>query len=124
MVQFDGTQATLFDADTMLNQPFFIPALLIFLLSLPLIGGLIPPNRGYGIRTPKTMSDPRLWYRANKFGGWTLLVASGIYLAVAVLTLNLPSPNKDFVIWLFHLGSFSLPLLASLLLIRRYNKHL
>ncbi|MDD5169223.1 MAG: SdpI family protein [Syntrophales bacterium] len=108
----------------MMNQPFFIPALLIFLLSIPLIGGFIPPNRGYGIRTAKTLSDPQLWYRANKFGGWALLLASGFYLAVAALTLDLPSANKDFAIWLFHLGSFCLPLLVSFLLIRRYIKKL
>ena len=108
----------------MLSQPFFIPALLISLLSIPLIGGLIPPNRGYGIRTRKTVSDPQLWYRANRFGGWALLLASGIYLAVAALTRDLPAANDDFAIWLFHLGSFSLPLLISLLLIRSYIKHL
>lgn len=108
----------------MLNQPFFIPALLIFVLSIPLIGGFIPPNWGYGIRTPKTLAEPRIWYRANRFGGWVLLVASGIYLIVAVLTLDRTSANKDFALWLFHLASFGLPLLASLLLIRRYIERL
>jgi hypothetical protein len=112
------------DACHMLNQPFFIPALLIFLLSIPMMGGFIPPNRGYGIRTAKTLSDPRLWYRANKFGGWVVLLASGIYLAVAALTLDLPSANRDFVMWLFHLGVFGLPLLAGILLIRKYIEDL
>jgi hypothetical protein len=106
----------------MLNQPFFVPAILILLLSIPLVVGLIPPNRGYGIRTAKTLSDDQFWYRANRFGGWALLISSGVYLAAAALMLNFPSAS--FVVWLLHLGAFGVPLLVSLLLIRRYIGHL
>ncbi len=108
----------------MFSQPFFIPALLIFLLSIPLIGGIIPPNRGYGIRTAKTMSDPQLWYRANKFGGWALLFASGIYLAMVLLVPYPPSAREDFLTWLSHLAIFVLPLLVSLFVIRMYIRRL
>ncbi len=108
----------------MLNQPFFIPSVAIFLLSIPLIMGLIPPNRGYGVRTSKTIADPHLWYQANRFGGWILLLASGFYLVVAALTLHLPSVNQDFEVWVFHLASFGLPLLVGLLLIRKYVERL
>jgi len=105
----------------MLNHPFIIPSIIFFLLSIPLILGLVPPNRGYGIRTAKTMSGLRLWYSANRFGGWALLVSSGIYL---VMTLISPSPERDFTIWLYHLAAFGIPLLVSLLLIRRYISRL
>jgi uncharacterized membrane protein len=105
----------------MREHPFLIPSVIFFLLSIPLILGLVPPNRGYGIRTVKTMSEPRLWYSANRFGGWTLLVSSGIYL---VMTLVSPSAEKDFTVWLCNLAAFGIPLLVSLLLIRGYIKRL
>ncbi len=103
------------------NHPFLIPSIIFFILSIPLILGLVPPNRGYGIRTVKTMSEPRLWYSANKFSGWALLVSSGIYL---VMTLVSPSAEKDFTAWLYHLAAFGIPLLVSLLLIRRFIRRL
>ncbi len=101
----------------MRGHPFLIPSVIFFVLSIPLILGLVPPNRGYGIRTRKTMSEPRLWYSANRFGGWALLVSSGIYLA---LTLVSPSAEKDFSVWLVNLAAFAIPLLVSLILIRRF----
>jgi hypothetical protein len=40
----------------MSSQPFFVPAVIIFVVSLPLVLGLVPRNRIYGIRTRKTLS--------------------------------------------------------------------
>jgi uncharacterized membrane protein len=105
----------------MSKQPFLIPSVIFFLLSIPLILGVVPPNRGYGIRTAKTVSEPRLWYSANRFGGWALLVSSGIYLA---LTLVSPAAERDFLAWLYHLAAFAIPLLVSILLIQRYIRRL
>jgi uncharacterized membrane protein len=108
----------------MLSQPFFIPASLILVLSLPLILGLIPRNRFYGVRTSKTLSNDSIWYRANKFGGWALLVSSAIYLAVAAIVPDQPSPGNNFMVWLLHVGAFAGPLVGSLLLIHSYVKSL
>lgn len=105
----------------MQKHPFLIPSIIFFLLSIPLILGVVPPNRGYGIRTAKTLSDPKFWYSANRFGGWALLVSSGIYL---VMILVSPSAERDFTVWLAHLVAFAIPLLVSLLLIFRYIRHL
>jgi len=101
----------------MREHPFLIPSIIFLLLSIPLILGLVPPNRGYGIRTAKTVSEPGPWYNTNRFGGWLLLVSSGIYL---VMTRVSPSAERDFTAWLWHLAAFGIPLLVSLLLIRRY----
>ena len=105
----------------MRGHPFLIPSVIFFILSIPLILGLVPPNRGYGIRTPKTLSRPGLWYSANRFGGWALLVSSGIYLVMMQVS---PSADKDFASWLVHLAAFAVPLLVSLLLIRRFISRL
>jgi hypothetical protein len=101
----------------MRTYPFLIPSIIFLLISIPLICGFVPPNRGYGIRTAKTMSEPCIWYRANKFCGLALLVSSVIYLALTVVS---PSADRDFTIWLIHLAAFGIHLLVSLLLIRRY----
>jgi hypothetical protein len=101
----------------MRSHPFLIPAVIFLLLSIPLICGIIPPNRGYGIRTARTRSDSRIWYSANRFAGWALLVSSGVYLALTVIS---PSADSAFTIWLIHLAAFGIPLLLSVLLIRRY----
>lgn len=103
----------------MLSQPFVIPAALCFVLALPLVFGWIPPNRGYGIRTPATLADPKRWYRVNRLGGGALCLAGLTYLLVAALDPTPGAMRSDFRIWLVHLAAFALPLLGSLLLIRR-----
>ena len=101
----------------MTSQPFFIPAILIGLLAVPLILG-IPPNRVYGVRTRRTLSDRRLWYRANRFGGWCLLVATLVYLLIAALTPD--GGGAGLRVWAVHLVAFVAPLALGLLLIGRY----
>ena len=49
---------------------------------IPLILKLVPPNRFYGFRTKKTVSDPELWFRANQFAGWALLIAAAVSAAL------------------------------------------
>ena len=51
------------------------------LISLPLMLKLVPPNRWYGFRTRKTLSNAEVWYEANYKGGVGLIVASVIALA-------------------------------------------
>ena len=108
----------------MLHQPFIIPAMLFFLLAIPLILRLIPPNRGYGIRTAKTLAHPDSWYRANRFGGWAVLLSSALYLLVALIVPNPPPPHDSLIVWLLHLGAFGGPLIVSLGLTQRYVKRL
>lgn len=51
------------------------------LISLPLVLKLLPPNRWYGFRTRKTLSNADIWYAANYKGGVGLILASLIALA-------------------------------------------
>jgi hypothetical protein len=64
---------------------------LIAVISVPLILQLVPPNGIYGFRTSLTRSTPEIWYSANAFMGWALLIASGISMA---LLLKLPETEK------------------------------
>lgn len=50
-------------------------ALITIAISIPLVLRKVPPNVIYGVRTRKTLSDPRIWYEANYRGGMALIVA-------------------------------------------------
>lgn len=102
----------------MTEQPFLVPSLLFLAASVPLICGLVPRNWYYGIRTAKTLSEDRIWYAANRFGGWSLSLSSLVYLVFAKLA-PYSKATHDFSVWLRHLGAFAVPLLVSLLLLRR-----
>jgi uncharacterized membrane protein len=102
------------------SQPFFVPALLLFLAAIPLVLGLVPPNALYGFRTSKTLTDDNVWYRSNRFGGWALLISGAVYFMIAKIYPTSGPDDSDFSLWLLHLGGFVLPLIASVLMTLRY----
>jgi uncharacterized membrane protein len=108
----------------MTDQPFFVPSLLITAFGVPLVLGLVPRNRWYGIRTSQTLSDERTWYRSNRFGGWTFLLSGMIYFVIARAFPASKPAGSDFSLWGLHLCAFLLPLAASILLTMRYLKGL
>ncbi len=60
--------------------------LVLIAVSIPLVMEVVPPNWIYGFRTAKTMSNPRIWYEANRHAGanlmaagiWTMVLCGGI----------------------------------------------
>ncbi len=55
-------------------------------LSIPLVRRRVKPNPWYGFRTPKSMSNERIWYEANAYAG-RLAVRLGLGFIVAVVGL-------------------------------------
>jgi uncharacterized membrane protein len=108
----------------MTDQPFFVPSLLISIVAIPLVLGLIPRNRWYGIRTAQTLSDERTWYRSNRFVGWAFLFSGIIYFAIARMFPTPKPAGSDFILWGLHLCAFALPLVASAILTMKYVKGL
>ena len=49
--------------------------LLFTILGIPLVLDKIGPNNFYGFRTPKTLSDPKIWYAVNHIGGIDVCIA-------------------------------------------------
>ena len=88
---------------------------------MPLVLGMVPPNRVYGVRTRRTLADAGRWYAVNRVGGWCLLAASLGYLAMSAVLLPLGSAG-DVASWLFHLAAFVGPLALGILVIQRYAK--
>ncbi len=66
---------------TLFSILFASVGLLFIGLSIPPILGRVPPNRYYGFRTKKTLSDPKIWYEANRVSGHDLLIAGAIIMA-------------------------------------------
>jgi hypothetical protein len=75
-------------------------------ISVPLILRRVPPNGVYGFRTNLTRSSTDIWYSANAFMGWALLVAA--IMSAGALTV-LPATAKR---WLL-LATFLVPLLSA-----------
>jgi uncharacterized membrane protein len=57
-------------------------AVLQFAVAYPLHAGRVRRNALYGFRTPRTLSDDRVWYPANKAAGRNMMV-SAVVTAVA-----------------------------------------
>jgi len=71
---------------TMFSILFALVGLLFVGISIPLILGKVPPNSFYGCRTTKTLSDPKIWYAANRMSGKDFLI-SGLLIFVASLAM-------------------------------------
>ena len=61
---------------------FLVPCGIIAVASVPLMLNAVPPNGVYGFRTRQTLAHRELWFRANRFAGWALFIASGLSAAV------------------------------------------
>ena len=108
----------------MTSQPFAIPITLLFIAAVPLLVGLIPRNRFYGIRTMKTLSDDRVWYPVNRLAALTVMIASGIYGLVAAVRPYDRLASDAFSRWGLHLVAFVAPLALGLSLSVWYSKRL
>ena len=56
-------------------------------ISIPLIQERVQPNGTYGFRTRKTLSDPKIWYAANRASGHDLLAAGCVITAASVVMI-------------------------------------
>ena len=105
------------------HQPFLVPSIIAVLVCIPLVLGLVPPNRVYGVRTRKTLADPDVWRRANAFGGCALGLASLVYIFGGRYAPYPPPGSGDLAAYALHLalcfGPLLLALVATGLYIRR-----
>jgi uncharacterized membrane protein len=78
---------------------YIIPGL-ASVLAIPMVLGLVPPNRYYGFRTPKTLSSTNVWYKANRICGYCLALAGIAAICHNLLFLhdhsNLSSNSQQF----------------------------
>ena len=81
------TEVSLVLSVTITTLLFSLVGILFVGLSIPLIRNRVPPNRFYGFRTPKTLSDPKIWYEVNHISGNDLLVAGALITSSSLTML-------------------------------------
>jgi hypothetical protein len=82
---------------------------LLVIISVPLILEIVPPNGIYGFRVSGTLS-PAIWYPANAFMGWALLVAASVGTTLQVV---LPPTIGRWLLWAAFLVPISGAVVAS-----------
>ena len=100
---------------------FLLGAGFIALASIPLILKVVPRNSFYGFRTASTLSSDEVWFRANHFAGWALLLAA---VVSATLLLAIPGstrPDTAYAAAFFSLP-FAVALAASFIYLRRIDR--
>jgi uncharacterized membrane protein len=108
----------------MTSQPFTIPALLLFIVAVPLVLGVIPRNRFYGVRTARTLFDDGVWYPANRLAGAAIMAASGVYGALAAIAPYDRMAPDAFSMWYIHLVGFVAPVAVALAAALWYTRRL
>ena len=106
------------------SQPFIIPALVLFIVAIPLVMGIIPRNRFYGMRSRKALTDDRIWYPVNRLGGLLVMLASMVYACVALLWPYSKTAADSSRIFLIHQLGFVLPLVVALVITGLYGRRL
>lgn len=71
---------------TLYSVSFAGLGIMFIAISIPLILDRVPPNSTYGFRTAKTLSDPQIWYAANRVAGHDLLIA-GLVIALGSVAM-------------------------------------
>ena len=102
---------------------YFGVGLLVAALALPMMYDKIPPNGFYGFRTPRTLSDPNVWYAANRVAGRNLAVA-GVIVSTTALVLfamhkSIPPRTVDLTLLIVTLASFAGAVVHSFIALRR-----
>lgn len=90
---------------------FLFMGVVFIALSVPLILKKVPPNNWYGFRTPKTLSDEKIWYEANRISAQGMVVV-GIVLVIASLALLLLAKEMSDVAKLVIIGAVLIVSLA------------
>ncbi|HKI97484.1 MAG TPA: SdpI family protein [bacterium] len=57
----------------------------LIVANVPLVLGVVPPNRWYGFRLPGARFDPALWYELNAMGGRFFIAALVICAGINAL---------------------------------------
>lgn len=76
--------------------------LLTFFVGFPLALDLVPPNRFYGYRNRKTLSDREVWRKANVFSG-RVMMGSAVIGALILYRLSPISNDLNTLLLAFFL---------------------
>lgn len=96
---------------------------LLIVLALPMLRDKVPPNPWYGFRVPSTLSDPVVWYKANRYMARWLLATGVITVVASIAIYFVPGLTVDAYAWLV-LAAFGVPFLVMIVASFRYLRQL
>ena len=68
---------------------FIVIGALFVVFGIPLKQGRVPPNYFYGFRTPRTLTDEKVWYPVNRVLGIDMIRGGVVIVAVSLVMLGL-----------------------------------
>lgn len=77
---------------TMMFLLKLIPSVFFVAMGIPVVMGVVPPNRIYGFRIRRTLGDPEVWYAANRVAGLWSIGTGIVAAAVSTVTFLLDIP--------------------------------
>ena len=102
---------------------YFLAGFVLFAVGVPFLRGWVPRNRLAGFRTPKTLSNDRVWYEANRVAGRDMLIAGLVVMATAVvsalLAQQIPGLTLEKISKLVCIGALLIATLHSFIALRR-----
>jgi len=102
---------------------YFIAGFLSFAVGVPFLRGWVPRNRLAGFRTPKTLSNDRVWYEANRVAGRDWMIAGLVIMATAVvsalLAQQIPGLTLEKINKVVCIGALLIATLHSFIALRR-----
>ena len=75
-----------------------LTAVVIILISIPLVRGKVSMNKVYGIRFKKSYESEENWYRINEYGGKQLILWSIPLLIFGFISFFLPLEGRSHLI--------------------------
>lgn len=104
---------------------FSLSGLLVTGLAIPMILGKVKPNWWYGFRTPKTLGDEQIWYKANTYAGKLMLITGLSWIVGAIVLRYIPAIGGSFELYNWaYLLLVTIGLAALLILSLRYLRSL
>ena len=79
----------------MLKRLFPLLGILFLAVGLPFYLERVGPNGVSGLRTEKTLSNPTIWYAANKVLGFDLIIAGIIIFLLTIVLSLVEKRNPD-----------------------------
>src|ERR1044072_8987741 len=102
---------------------YAVMGIVLILASVPMITERVPSNRWYGFRTPRTQSDPKVWYPANRIAGQYLAFAGLLIelatLGVALLQKQMTPATAAIILLVVGIGSITAATVLSFFALRR-----
>lgn len=78
--------------------------LLLIGLAIPMMLRRVKPNHWYGFRTRKTLSDERVWYASNAYGGKWLLILGIVHTVASFVLYFVPALQNNLVAYTSAVG--------------------